>query len=130
MSLLVLLQAEADPVPEKRCGKENSSTLRSSSGSKVVLTLLTEVVAVYVGLFAVYVRRTGLQLFSGQLGDDGSWDGNGSGSKNWSLSLQNGLKNLLQVIFGALRDTNSSGREVSKRFPLGGSNRLVGQFVT
>ena len=57
---LVLLPAEADPVPEERRGKGNSGRPRGSSGSKVVLTLLTEVVAVHVGLSAVYVRGTGL----------------------------------------------------------------------
>ena len=60
MSSLILLPAEADPVLEKRHGKENSGRPRSSSSSKVVLTLLTEVVAVYVGLSAIYVRGAGL----------------------------------------------------------------------
>ena len=55
MSPLVLLPAEADPVPQERHGKGNPDRSRSSSGSKVVLTLLTEVVAVYVGLSTVYV---------------------------------------------------------------------------
>ena len=55
MSPLVLLPAEADPVPQERRGKGNPGRSRGSSGSKVVLTLLTEVVAVHVGLPAVYV---------------------------------------------------------------------------
>ena len=116
MFLLVLLPAEADPVPEERCGKENLGRLCSSNVSKVVLTLLTEVIAVYMGLSTVYVWGTGLQLLSGHLGDDGSWDGSGSGNGSWSSSLQNGLKNLLQVIFGVLGDTSSSGRGVSEGF--------------
>ena len=72
MFLLVLLPAEADPVLEKRRGKENLGRLRSSDGSKVVLTLLPKVVAVHVRLFVVYVRGAGLQLLPGHLGDDGS----------------------------------------------------------
>ena len=79
MSPLVLLLAEADPVPEEERGKGNPCSLRSSNGSKIVHALLTDVVAVYVGLSAIYVRGTGLQLLSGSLGDDGSWDGSGSG---------------------------------------------------
>ena len=118
MSPLVLLPAEADPVPEEGRSKENSGRPRSSSGSKVVFTLLTEVVAVHVGLSAVYVRGAGLQLLPGHLGDDGSWDGSGSGSGNGSgsSSLQDGLKNPLQVIFGVLGDASSSGRGVSVGF--------------
>ena len=108
MSPLVLLSAEADPVTEKRCGKRNLGRPRSSGGSKVVLTLLTKVVAVHVRLPAVYVRGAGLQLLPGQLGDDGSWDESGSGSGN--SSLQNGLKNPLQVILRVLGDTSISGR--------------------
>ena len=55
MSLLVLLPAETDPVPQEEHGKGNPGRSHSSSGSKIVLTLLTEVVAVHVGLSAVYV---------------------------------------------------------------------------
>ena len=58
ISLFVLLPVEADPVPKKRCGKRNLGRPHNSNGSKVVLTLLTEVVAVHVGLSAVYVRGT------------------------------------------------------------------------
>ena len=60
MSPLVLLPAEANPVPEERRGKGDPGRPRSSNGSKIVLTLLTEVVAVHVGLSAVYVREAGL----------------------------------------------------------------------
>ena len=120
---LVLLPAKADPVSEEGRGKGNSGRPRSSSGSKVVLTLLTEVVAVYVGLSAIYIRGTGLQLLLEHLGDDGSWDESGSGSENRNLSLQNGLEDPLQVIFGVLRDNRSSGR----LWPWG-SIRLFGNF--
>ena len=71
MSLLVLLPAEANPVPEEGRGKRNLGRLHSSSDSKVVLALLPEVVAVYMGLPAVYVRGTGLRLFLGRLGNNG-----------------------------------------------------------
>ena len=108
MSPLVLLPAEADPVSEEKRGKGNLGRPRSSSGSKVVLTLLTEVVAVHVGLSAVYIRGAGLQLLSGHLEDDGDRDESGSGSG--SSSLQNGLKNLLQVILRVFGDTSISGR--------------------
>ena len=60
MSTLVLLPAEADLVPEKGRGKGNSGRFRSFGDSKLVLTLLTEVVAVHVGLSVVYVRGAGL----------------------------------------------------------------------
>ena len=132
MSPLLLLPTKADPVSEEEHGKENLSRPCSSSISKVVLTLLIKVVIVYMGLFAVYVRRAGLQLLLGHLRDDGSWDRSGSGSGNgsWNSSLQNGLKNLLQVILGIFGDTNSSKKGVSKGFCPWGSSRLVGQFVT
>ena len=112
MSPLVLLPAEADPVPEEGRGKRNSGRLRDSDGNKVVLTLLTEIVAIYVRLSAVYVRGAGFELLLRHLGDNGSWDdsGSGSGNGNGSSSLQNGLKNLLQVILRVLGDTSISGR--------------------
>ena len=137
MSPLVLLPAEADPVLEERHGKENPGRLRSSSGSKVVLTLLTKVIVVNMRLPAVYVLGSGLQLLSSCLGDNGSWSGSGSGSakeirsKSGDLSLQNSLKNLLQVIFEVLGDTSSSNRGVSNgRFYPWRSSELVRQFVT
>ena len=67
MSPLILLLAEADPVPKKRCGKENPDKLRSSSGNKIVLTLLTEVVAVHVGLSVVYISRRVFSFSRGTL---------------------------------------------------------------
>ena len=60
MSPLVLLLAEANPVLEERRGKKDPGRPHSSSGSEIVLTILTEVVAVHVGLSAVYVRGAGL----------------------------------------------------------------------
>ena len=72
MSPLILLLAEADPVPKEGRGKENLGRPRSSGSSKVVLTLLTKVVAIHVGLSAVYVWEASLQLLPEHLGDDGS----------------------------------------------------------
>ena len=129
MSLLVLLLAEADPLPEEKRGKENPDRPRSSSDSKIVFTLLTEVVAVHVRLSAIYVSGMGFQLLPGRLGDNGSWGG--SENRSESLNLQNGFKNPLQVILGILVDISSNNRGVSSgafRFLV--SSGLVGQFVT
>ena len=82
MSLLVLLPAEADLVPEERRGKENPGRPHGFCGSKIVLTLLTEVVTVYLRLSVIYVCGTGLQLLPGHLGDNGSWGGSGSRSSS------------------------------------------------
>ena len=120
MSLFVLLPAEADPVSEEGRGKKNLSRPPSSSSSKVVLTLLTEVVAIHVRLSAIYVWEAGFQLLPRHLGDNESWNGSGSRSRNGNecLSLQNGLKNPLQVILGVLENTSSSGKGVSEGFCL------------
>ena len=72
MSPLLLLPAEADPVLQERRGKGNLDRSRSSSGSKIVLILLIEVIAVHVGLFAIYIQGTGLQLLPGCLGNNRS----------------------------------------------------------
>ena len=77
---LVLLSAEIDLVPEERRGKKNLTRPCSSSNSKVVLVLLTEVVAVHVGLSAIYIWEMGLQLLPGHLGNGWSWGGSGSGN--------------------------------------------------
>ena len=135
MSPLVLLSAEADPIPEEERGKGNPSRPCSSSGSEIILTLLTEFVAVHMRLPAVHVRGTGLQLLTGCLGNDGSRSGSGSrsrsenGSKSGDSGLQNSLKNLLQVILGVFGDTISSNRGVSNKGFRRESSRLVRQFV-
>ena len=72
--------------------------------------MLTEVVAVYMILSAIYVGETGLQFIHERRGGCGSWGVSKKESESRSLSLQNGLKNLLQVIFGILGDINRSGR--------------------
>ena len=100
---LVLLPVETDLVSKEKYGKKNSDTPHSSSSSKVVLTLLTEVEVLHVRLSAIYIQGMDLQLIPGHLQDNGSWGGSGSGSSN----LQNILKNPLQVICGILGDMNS-----------------------
>ena len=60
LSPFVLLPAEADLVLQEECGKGNLDRPHGSGGSKVVLILLTEVVAIYVGLSVIYVREAGL----------------------------------------------------------------------
>ena len=57
--LIVLFPAETDPVPEERRGKKNLDKPYNSSASKIVLKLLTEVIVVYVGLFALYILEMG-----------------------------------------------------------------------
>ena len=61
-------------------GKGNPGRSRSSNGSKIVLTLLTEVVVVHVGLSTVYVRGTGLQLLPGVLATMGAGVRTGAGA--------------------------------------------------
>lgn len=59
MLLLVLLAAKTNPVLEERYGKKNLVNLFSSSCGKIFFTLLTEVVILYMRLFAIHVWRTG-----------------------------------------------------------------------
>ena len=115
MSLLVLLPTEANPVPEEGRGKENSGRPRSSIGSKVVLILLTKVVAVYVGLSMVYVWGTGFQLLLEHLGDDGSWDGGGSGSG--TRASRTALKIRYKSSSEYLRILIAAGGELARGFP-------------
>ena len=53
MSPLVLLPAEANLIPQEKPGKRNPGRSYGSSGSKIVLILLTEVIAVHVRLSAI-----------------------------------------------------------------------------
>ena len=110
---LVLLPAEVDPILEKKHSKKNLVSSGSPSNSEIVFTLLTKVVAVYMGLSAIYVQRISLQwLITGLLRGGESWGKSESGSQSKSLSLQNSFKNLLQVIFGIHRDISSSSRKL------------------
>ena len=62
-----MLPAETDPVPEEKRGKKDPGRLRSSSNSKIVFRLLIKVISVHMGLSAIYVQGTGLQLLLGYL---------------------------------------------------------------
>ena len=53
---LVLLPTEVDTVPKEGCCKGNAVGAFGSGGGKVILTLLTEVIAFYVGLTTIDVR--------------------------------------------------------------------------
>ena len=81
MSPLVLLPAEADPIPEEGHGKRNLGRPRSSGGSKVVLTLLKEVVVVYVRLSAVYVWGRAFNFFQDTLETTAAGPGAGAGTE-------------------------------------------------
>ncbi len=58
----MLLLAEVDLVPEERGCKRNLVWPNGSAGSKMVLTLLAEVVAFHVGPIAVDVQGLGLKF--------------------------------------------------------------------
>ena len=53
---LVLLPTEVDVVPKKRCCKGDAVGTHGPGGGKVILTLLTEVIAFHVGLTTIDVR--------------------------------------------------------------------------
>ena len=110
--LLVLILVITNPVLEIRRGKIYLGRPRSSSGSKVVLILLTEVVAVHVRLSAIYVQKMGLQLIPGRFTDGGNQGR--SESKGKSLNFWNSLNNPLQVTLGILGDINRSDKGNSK----------------
>lgn len=61
--LLVLLLVKTYPVLEEKYDKKNLVSPPSFSDSKVVYTLLIEVVALHIGLSAIHVWRTGFQRF-------------------------------------------------------------------
>lgn len=52
---LQLLLVKANPVPKKRCSKKNLVSILSSNGSKIILTLLTEIIVFYVKFSAILV---------------------------------------------------------------------------
>lgn len=101
---LELLPAEVDLVPEKIGGKRNLVSLSSSINSKLILTLLIEVVALYVKFSAIYIWETGFQRFIPKLLKVGE-----------SSSLWICIKNPLQVLFGILGDSKNSGKDNSDR---------------
>lgn len=56
---LILLSAEANLVPKERCRKKNLVRVLGYNGDKVILTLLTKVVAFYIGFCVVHIWRVG-----------------------------------------------------------------------
>ena len=52
----VLLSTEVDVVPKKRCCKGNAVGTLGPGNGKVILTLLTEVIAFHVGLITIDIR--------------------------------------------------------------------------
>ena len=79
----ILLPSEVNTVIKKRCSKRYAIRAFSSSGSKMVFTLLTQVVAFHVGLTTIHVWEPSFQkLFTGLIG-----------SRN--LSFQDCFQNLL-----------------------------------
>lgn len=58
--LLILRLAETYPILEERYGKRNLDKSCIPSGGKIVFVLLTEDIAVYVGLSTIYVWGTSL----------------------------------------------------------------------
>lgn len=88
-----MLLAEANPIPKEGYSKKNLVNIFNSNSGKIIFTLLIEIVAFYIGFFAIHVWKTSLQgivlgLFKSDRG----------------VSFQNNLENLLQVFFSILRD--------------------------
>ena len=53
---LILLPTEVDAVPQEGCCKENAVGAFGSSGGKVILTLLSEVIAFHVRFTTIDVK--------------------------------------------------------------------------
>ena len=56
MLLLVLLPIDVDAVTQEGCYKGNTVGVLGFGGSKVIFTLLAEVIAFYMGLTTIDVR--------------------------------------------------------------------------
>lgn len=62
---LVLIPAKASPVIKEKSGKEYLIKASGTDGGKIILTLLAEVVILYVGFFIIEVWESGFeQTFS------------------------------------------------------------------
>lgn len=81
---LVFLPAKADLVSKKENSKKNLVGILDSGSSKIIFTLLIEVIVFHVGFTIIYVWRSGLQ------GPISRFFGGG-----WDLNFQNRLKNPL-----------------------------------
>lgn len=71
--MLVLLPTKIGSVPDKQCCKGYSVWSLSSSSCKVVLTLLTEVIALHVGLFTIHIWEPGLERTFRDPSGTGTW---------------------------------------------------------
>ena len=63
LSLLILLLIQTDPVSKKRHDKRNPVSSYSSNSSKVVFTLLTEVLTVYMRFSTIHILGKALYGF-------------------------------------------------------------------
>lgn len=61
----MFLPIEVDLVPKKRSYKRDLVWSGGFSGGKVVLTLFTEVIILYIGLNAINIRRHDIELILG-----------------------------------------------------------------
>ena len=90
---------------KEKHSKNNFDKAFSSSISKITSILLIEVIAFHVRFFAVYILETGFQgLVLGLFGD------------NKSSNLQNGLENLLQIVFGILGDRRCGDKDNNNKY--------------
>ncbi len=60
----MLLSAEVDLIPQKKGYKRNLVWPGDSKGGKMILTLLTKIVALYVGPITIDVWGLGIELVS------------------------------------------------------------------
>lgn len=100
MTALILSPSEADPVIKERGGKRGLIRARGPGGVKMILTLLTKMVAVHVRLPGVQLREPGLErLFLRlRLGR----------SRGLNLGLQIGLHKLFEQLVGGGRSRSET----------------------
>lgn len=61
----MLIPAKASPVTKEKSGKEYLIKASGTDGGKIILTLLAEVVILYIGFFIIEVWESGFeQTFS------------------------------------------------------------------
>ena len=97
---LVLLPTEVDTVPKEGYCKRNAVGAFGSGGGKVILTLLTEVIAFYVGLTMIDVRWSGLQWLL-------------TGAVRGSSGFEDRPEDLLQIFFCIFSNKRLDSRRVN-----------------
>ena len=100
MLLLILLLTEADAVMQEKCCKKNIVEAVGSGSSKVILTLLAEVIAFYVGLTTIDVRLSGLQWLL-------------TSAVRGSLGFEDRSEDSLQVFFCIFSNRRLDSKEVN-----------------